>query len=143
MDADKTDTSGSLSRRGFLQKAGAGVATAMAAGALGAPAAIASSRAPLVLHTTPKTVRVAMIGTLSPQFKNVFGAFEKKHPGVKVDYIGVQALDWDGLVTKLLTMAAAGQSPDITYVATEGVQQVASKGLSIPIDDYVKRDQRA
>ena len=141
MDADKTGTSGILSRRGFLQKAGAGVATAMAAGALGAPAAIASSRAPLVLRTTPKTVRVAMIGTLSPQFKNVFGAFEKKHPGVKVDYIGVQALDWDGLVTKLLTMAAAGRSPDLTYVATEGVQQVASKGLSSPLDDYVKRDR--
>ncbi|HLH72556.1 MAG TPA: extracellular solute-binding protein, partial [Chloroflexota bacterium] len=50
---------------------------------------------------------------------------------------------WPQYFTKILTMIAAGTTPDVMDVATEGVQLFAGKGLSQPIDDYVKQDQAA
>ena len=62
-------------------------------------------------------------------------AFEAKHTGVKVNRI--HASDYD---TKLNTMFAAGDPPDLFYLRYEDVPKLSSMGLLEPIDDRVKRD---
>jgi ABC-type glycerol-3-phosphate transport system substrate-binding protein len=130
------------SRRCFLQKTGAGLAAATAGGVLGtSPGAYAKAPAQVSRATT--TLRIALNGTLSASNTLQATTFEKMHPGSKVEFVQVQAPDWDGFFVKILTMIAGGQSPDMAYIATEGVQQFAAKGLSYPLDDYVKRDKAA
>jgi len=75
------DIQGTHSRRDFLHKLGVGAAGAAAATTLTGNATIASARniAPLVLRTTQKTLRVAVGGTLSPQFKSIFDSFKKSN----------------------------------------------------------------
>jgi len=132
----------SISRRGFLRGAGAG-AVAIAAGTLGVSETLAAParKAPMVLSRSQKTLHIALNGTLSPQLKNQIADFESKNPGIKLDFNLIQAPDWDGFFTKVLTLLAGNQPLDMAYVATEGVQEFASKGLSIPLDDYVMRDK--
>ena len=48
--------------------------------------------------------------------------------------------DWNDFFARILTQIAAGQTPDVAAVPTEGLQLFAQKGLAIPLDDYVKRD---
>lgn len=138
--ADHPDTQ---SRRAFLRNAGVGAAAVIAAGPLATTAAAAQpiGHGPLLLKSSQKTLNVAFIGTLSPQLKTLEAAFKKQHPDVTLNINAIQAPDWDGFFTKLLTLIAGNQPVDMAYVATEGVQQFASKGLSVPIDDYVMRDK--
>jgi multiple sugar transport system substrate-binding protein len=51
--------------------------------------------------------------------------------------------DWNDFFAKILTQIAAGQTPDIAAVPTEGLQLFARKQLAIPLDDYVKKDAEA
>ncbi len=135
------NTPSSPSRRSFLQTAGIGVAATVAAAALGVPGAPAEAarRAPALSRKTKTTVKV--VGQLDASTKKLTALFEQQHPDIQLQYINVQAPDWDSLFTKLLTMVASGQAPDIVTVATEGVQQFAAKGLAAPLDAYVKRDK--
>jgi Bacterial extracellular solute-binding protein len=55
----------------------------------------------------------------------------------------ISGTDWNDFFAKVLTQIAAGTPPDIVGVATEGVQLMASKGLAIPLDDYVKKDMES
>ena len=89
------------------------------------------------------TLRIVINGTLSPSNSKQATIFEKMYPGTKVEFLPVQAADWDGFFVKILTMIAAGTTPDMAYIATEGVQQFAAKGLSYPLDSYVQRDKAA
>ncbi len=132
----------SFSRRDFLRKTGVGLA-ATAAGATGVTSAIGSvsAAAPQVMNRATTTLRIALNGTLSTSNTAQATAFEKLYPGTKVQFIPVQATDWDVFFVKVLTMIAGGQPPDLAYVATEGVQEFAAKGLSYPLDDYVKKDK--
>jgi len=133
----------SYSRQEVLKKAGLGVAGALAAGALDVPRALAAEprRAPMVLGRAQKTLHIALNGTLSPQVKNEVADFERKNPGVKLNVTTIQTADWDSFFTKVLTLIAGNQPLDLTYVATEGVQEFAAKGLSVPIDAYVAKDK--
>ena len=136
------DQGRSYSRRGFLQTTGTGLAAAAAGGVLaGSRSAYAAAPAQITRATT--TLRVVINGTLSPNNTKQATEFQKMHPGVKIEFIPIQAADWDGFFVKILTMIAGGQTPDMAYIATEGVQQFAAKGLSYPLDDYVKRDKSA
>ncbi|MBO9705673.1 MAG: extracellular solute-binding protein, partial [Arthrobacter sp.] len=65
--------------------------------------------------------------------------FNKVHPEIKVKVQAIQSVDWKDFFVKLLTMVAAGQSPDLVYVATEGTQLFAER-LAEPLDRFVQRD---
>jgi len=65
--------------------------------------------------------------------------FNKVHPDIKVKVQAIQSVDWKDFFVKLLTMVAAGQSPDLVYVATEGTQLFAER-LAEPLDRFVQRD---
>jgi multiple sugar transport system substrate-binding protein len=131
-----------VSRRAFLQKTGLGLAAAAGASTLGATSPAFAS-APAQVGRATMTLRIALNGTLSASNTQQAAQFEKLHPGTKVQFVPVQAPDWNGFFVKILTMIAAGQTPDMAYIATEGVQQFAAKGLSYPLDSYVQRDKAA
>ncbi|MDP5227513.1 MULTISPECIES: extracellular solute-binding protein [Arthrobacter] len=65
--------------------------------------------------------------------------FNKVHPDIRIKVQAIQSVDWKDFFVKLLTMVAAGQSPDLVYVATEGTQLFAER-LAEPLDSYVQRD---
>ena len=90
-----------------------------------------------------KTLNVAYFGTQQDADKTakVAEPFMKANPGVTVKFNGINGTDWNDFFTKVLTQIAAGNAPDIAYVATEGVQLFAQKKLAHPLDDYIKRDK--
>jgi ABC-type glycerol-3-phosphate transport system substrate-binding protein len=136
------DQERSYSRRSFLQKAGVGLAATTAAGVVGS-AGHAYAKAPAQVSRATTTLRVVINGTISPNWTQQGTVFEKMYPGTKLEFLPVQAADWDGFFVKILTMIAAGTTPDLAYIATEGVQQFAAKGLSYPLDAYVQKDKAA
>jgi ABC-type glycerol-3-phosphate transport system substrate-binding protein len=66
--------------------------------------------------------------------------FAEVVPGARIEFIPLQGSDWNDYFSKLLTMVASGDPPDLTTVATEGTQLFAGRGLGEPLDDYVNQD---
>ena len=81
---------------------------------------------------------ITFMGWGSPQevsvFKDLIGQYEKKYPGVKVDYISVPAADFP---TKLQTMIASKKVPDVFYLTPENVMPYAKSGIISDLTDYV------
>jgi len=67
-------------------------------------------------------------------------AFERLHPGVKVEFLPV--MGWLGSNTeqtaRLMTRVAGGVSPDVTLVDGMMVPQYAHAGLLLPLDKYIE-----
>ena len=68
-------------------------------------------------------------------------AFEAANPGVRVKRLNPG--DAGSFYTKLQTMMAAGEAPDVFYVGYERVANFASLDLLRPIDDFVAREAAA
>ena len=68
-------------------------------------------------------------------------AFEAANPGVRVKRLNPG--DAGSFYTKLQTMMAAGEAPDVFYVGYERVANFASLDLLRPIDDFVAREDAA
>jgi len=67
--------------------------------------------------------------------------FKTANPGITVDLVGAQGNSWGEYLDKVATMIAGGKKLDTIWVATEGIRQLATKGLIRPIDDLVARDK--
>jgi len=67
--------------------------------------------------------------------------FERANPGVRVKRLNPG--DAGSFYTKLQTMMAAGEPPDVFYVGFERVANFASLDLLRPIDDFVAREDAA
>lgn len=65
--------------------------------------------------------------------------FMVENPDIPVRIRPIQSTDWGDFFSKILTMVAAGQSPDVVLVATEGTQLFAER-LAEPLDTWVQRD---
>jgi len=68
-------------------------------------------------------------------------AFEAANPGVRVKRLNPG--DAGSFYTKLQTMMAAGEPPDVFYVGFERVANFASLDLLRPIDEFVAREEAA
>jgi multiple sugar transport system substrate-binding protein len=68
-------------------------------------------------------------------------AFKTDNPAVNIDLVGAQGNSWGEYLDKVATMIAGGKKLDTIWVATEGIRQLATKGLIRPIDDLVARDK--
>ena len=68
-------------------------------------------------------------------------AFEAANPGVRVKRLNPG--DAGSFYTKLQTMMAAGEAPDVFYVGYERVANFASLELLLPIDTFVARETEA
>ena len=67
--------------------------------------------------------------------------FKSANPAIKVDLVGAQGNSWGEYLDKVATMIAGGKQLDTIWVATEGIRQLATKGLIRPVDDLVARDK--
>ncbi|MDZ4831018.1 MAG: extracellular solute-binding protein, partial [Phycisphaerae bacterium] len=67
--------------------------------------------------------------------------FEAANPGVRVRRINPG--DSAGFYTKLQTMLAAGDPPDLFYVGSERVASFASLGIMEPLESYIAADDAA
>lgn len=67
--------------------------------------------------------------------------FKTANPAVTVDLVGAQGNSWGEYLDKVATMIAGGKKLDTIWVATEGIRQLATKGLIRPVDDLVARDK--
>lgn len=84
---------------------------------------------------------IALNGTAQAAEANrgLIEAFRRHHPSIDVRVMPVQGADWSDFFAKILTLVAAGTTPDVVMVATEGTQLFADR-LAEPLDDYVRRD---
>ena len=100
--------------------------------------------APTVL-SQGQTLQIAIFGdqAAATNSKTLTASFVQKFPGVTLNFIPIAGNDWDEFFTKILALKATNKTPDLVYVATEGLQIFAGKDLATPLDDYVKRDKAA
>ena len=91
--------------------------------------------------TEPVKLVMANWGPIPDGWVQLGELFEKENPNIKVEFEGVQATVWGEYFDKLVTQFAAGTPPDLCRVAIEGTQLFASRGLAIPLDEYIARDQ--
>ncbi len=70
---------------------------------------------------------------------DALAAFEAAHPGVTVRRMNPG--DAGSFYTKLQTMLASGEPPDVFYVGSERLPSFAAMGLLLPLDELVAADQ--
>jgi multiple sugar transport system substrate-binding protein len=83
--------------------------------------------------------KITFMGWGSPEevavFEEMIAQFEDEYPDVTVDYISVPAEDF---ATKLQTMIASKQTPDVFYLQPEKVMPYADAGLIADLSEYVE-----
>lgn len=131
-----------LSRRSLLK--GGGLA-ALAVGGLGSLAACGGGSSSGGGGTGGKATTFKMLyfgdqKSADALQKSLAPEVSKIDSKVTLQVSAVNGTDWNDFFAKVLTQIASGSPPDVVGVATEGVQLMASKGLAIPLDDYVKKD---
>ncbi|MEH3076239.1 MAG: sugar ABC transporter substrate-binding protein [Quadrisphaera sp.] len=133
-------STGGIDRRSFLK---AGAFGGLAAAGVTSLAACGSGGSTSGSGGGSGTLRMLSFGDqkaadgLQKSLNTAIAKLDKK---VTIEVTGITGTDWNDFFAKVLTQLAAGTPPDIVSVATEGVQLMASKGLAMPLDDYVKRD---
>lgn len=122
-----------LSRRALLAAAGLG--------AVGTAASWKRLTAQDIPGRGDDVLTIAILGTAqdAEARAGLVAAFSEKHPDIPVRVQAIQGADWSNYFAKILTLIAAGVSPDVCVVATEGTQLFAER-LGEPLDEYVTRD---
>ena len=126
-----------IPRRQFLAGLGATVGASVLADALIAPrpaAAQAAGRPVTLTYVNYST------GVDKPMWDALIAEFTKLHPNITVKYLPTPGDSWGDYFDKLATMIAGGNPPDVSRVAIEGTRLMVSRGLAIPLDDYMKGD---
>jgi len=67
--------------------------------------------------------------------------FQRRNPGIRVRRTNVGSVPQ--LATKLQTMLAAGKPPDLFYLESERVADLASKGVLADLEPYLRADSEA
>jgi len=83
------------------------------------------------------------LGTAEQQeaWKALFELFREDYPDVQLNAHGIPADNWSAFFDTVSTQIAGGKVPDVVQVATEGQRLFASRGLALPIDEYIERDK--
>ncbi|GLQ56407.1 ABC transporter substrate-binding protein [Devosia nitrariae] len=116
-----------LSRRGLLLSS---AALAVGAG-MGRAFAQSDASATLKLQAFGGDAQLTAIN-------NAIGRFNEKHPNVRVEVaIDPISTGWGDYVTKVFSQFNSGQAADVYGTAIETFQAFSSRGLFIPLNDYV------
>ncbi len=93
----------------------------------------------LVPALAKTTVTVASWGSQSEieLYHQAFKAFMAKNPDIQVKLLHIPARDY---WTKLTAMFAAGKAPDLIFINNINFPAFAAKGLLVPLEDYIKKD---
>ncbi|MEV0733595.1 sugar ABC transporter substrate-binding protein [Polymorphospora sp. NPDC050346] len=62
--------------------------------------------------------------------------YQKSNPDVSVKYVFIPFTSWSEYITKVKTMVAGGDAPDLLRLAVEGIRQFVDDDLAMPFDDY-------
>ena len=85
---------------------------------------------------------ITFMGWGTPQevsvFETMIAQFEEQYPDIKVEYINVPSEDYN---TKLQTMIAGGNTPDVFYLQPENVMPWADSGILYDMTDYVNNNE--
>ncbi len=118
-----------LSRRDFLKVSAATAASASFAGLARFPA----------LAQDAVTIRLMAWGddTEVEARAQTIAMFEAANPGIKVDFLHTPSSDY---MTKLQTMLAGGDYPDVIYLGNGDAPAFVTRGQLLPIDPYIQQD---
>lgn len=114
--------------------------TALALLTLGLGAAGAALAAPVTITAAVGSWIDPASPNTNATIRSLYQQFDKANPDITLK---VDALDYGALQTKLLTTAAAGSLPDMAYVDSVWVQQLASLGVVQPLDGLWPAADRA
>jgi multiple sugar transport system substrate-binding protein len=67
--------------------------------------------------------------------------FNEQFPDITVNLIGVPGTIWADYLNGTATLIAGGETPDIIWVATEGVRFLVNLDLMLPLDDLISENQ--
>lgn len=79
-------------------------------------------------------------GVDKAMWDTLIAEFNKSNPNITVKYQPVPGESWGDYFDKLATMIAGGNPPDVSRVAIEGARLIASRGLAMPLDDFMRGD---
>ena len=74
----------------------------------------------------------------APAYQTILDNFSKENPGVNVQ---LELLPWGDYWTKLTTEVAGGDAPDLITMFVVQFKTLQSKGVFVPINDFIKRDK--
>jgi multiple sugar transport system substrate-binding protein len=133
-----------LDRRQFLKTAGlaAGASVLGARGLQAAESSVSRTMTAQASGSRPVTLTYVnySIGVDKPMWDSLIAEFSKSHPNIAVKYVPTPGDSWGDYFDKLATMIAGGNPPDVSRVAIEGTRLMVSRGLAVPLDDYMKGD---
>lgn len=140
---DYHDTSSKLSRRSLVKQAAAATAAVAALGVSGASAA--PSRASTLLSTARMQDRVQILHWSHPLLADDMAVFnplikrfqDSGHSNIDVK---IELTPWDGRIERNMSAAAAGTSPDTSYLNVDEFTTYADQGALVALDSYVKPD---
>jgi len=104
----------------------------------------ASDRSLWTLGTVPPDIKTTFtiiswepIAKFGPRYKYIEQFFKTYYPNVtlKVDY----GIDWDDYFTKLSTMIATGNPPDLVWMHDTRVADYAARGALLPLTEYIRK----
>ncbi len=106
---------------------------------------------PLHAQSTPLILKVGGAGGFKLPDKNatdpnsranraIVEAFEKSHPGVRLQSAQGLQIGGPGAESNLLLAFAGGTAPDVVYVNFRSSASYIQQGFLIPLDDYLKHD---
>jgi|GEM_PF-7005859 len=102
--------------------------------ACGVPGVQPSGPAPAVSGTIVATYPISRMEEIT--FRKLFRLAEERHPGLKIDEIGISGSPPE----KITTMFAGGTPPDaIRMSGAREYTYFAANSFTVPIDDYLKR----
>jgi multiple sugar transport system substrate-binding protein len=121
-------------RRRVLERGGAGALAITAAAGCGEAPAAKPAPAQAVTGTIVVTYPISRMEEIT--YKKLFRLTEERHPGLKIDEIGISGSPPE----KITTMFAGGTPPDA--IRMSGAREYtffAAKGFTQPLDDLFKR----
>ncbi len=93
----------------------------------------------------PVTIKLAIMGEgqNKENTQKILDKFNQENPDIKaeVQYVPVTSgSGWNDFFTKIKTMVAGGNPPDLAFVAIEGIQMFVNLGLAVPLDEYFDKN---
>lgn len=82
----------------------------------------------------PVTIKFSSWVGESPQFKKFAEDFQAQHPNITIEFENVPA---ERARDKLITQIAGGNAPDVAYVDSGAVEDFASRGALVNLDNYI------
>lgn len=86
---------------------------------------------------TLKFMQYTASGSQEATLKEMIASFQQEHPNIKIE---LEVLDWANYYTKLNTVIASGEAPDVFEVGYENFVSYASKDVLLNLNHVIASD---